>query len=200
MPGATVIDQIVRNHLAPALQAEGFVRKGRTFRRVADNGDALLIEVQTASGSRRDEARFFLNIAVLSQPWLGWLSGDHGPVDTAKSVATDGTVQDRIRSDENPQWSADTFVADQDDVDRVGAAAAAAVRSSLPEYLPLLDRAKLLAILRDGAPVPGFCNRLAVRAVLAADAGDAETARADVAEVDRESDDTEFVDWIAGRL
>jgi len=196
----SVIDQIVRDHLAPALQAEGFTRKGRTFRRAAGNGDVLLIEVQTSSGSRRDEAIFFLNIAVLSQPWLAWLSGAEGEVDTDKSLATEGSVTDRIRSPENPQWYEDRFSAGPEDVERVGAAAVAAVRSALPEYLALLDRSKLLALLRDGAPLPGTCNRLAVRAVLAADAGDADLARRDAAEVDRYADDTEFIDWIDSRL
>ncbi|WP_433363108.1 DUF4304 domain-containing protein [Actinoplanes sp. CA-142083] len=196
MPSArAVIDQIVRGHLAPVLEAEGFVRKGRCFRKAAGNGDALLLEVQTTSGSR-----FFLNIAVLSQPWLAWLRGADGPVDAGKAIATEGAVHDRLRSPENPRWYEDAFAAGPEDADRVGAAALAAVRSALPDYLPLLDRAELLSLLRDEAPIPGSCNRLAVRAVLAADAGDAEPARRDAAEVDRYADDTEFIDWIDSRL
>ncbi|MFF5289098.1 DUF4304 domain-containing protein [Paractinoplanes globisporus] len=198
MAGATVIDQIVRQYLAPALEASGFVRRGRsrTFRRVAESGDALLLEVQSSSGSRRDQARFYLNFALLSQPWLGWLRGSEGPVDTDKVIATEGAVNDRLRSSENQPWYEETFGAGPDDVDRIGAAAVAAFRSALPDYLPLLDRATLLARLRDETPMSGFCNRLAVRAVLAADLGDFETARRDAAEVDRYSDDTAFTDWV----
>ena len=196
----TIIDQIVRDHLAPALKAEGFTRKGRTFRKPAGNGDAVLIEVQLSDGSRRDEARFYLNISVLSQPWLAWLNTADGPVDTDEAEAGDGSVRDRIRSPENPEWYQDTFTAGRDDVATVGASAVDAVRSSLPDYLSLLDRSRLLTLLRDEAPIPGSCNRLAVRAVLAADAGEAETARRDAAEVDRYADDTEFIDWIERRL
>ena len=53
----SIIELIVSGHLAPALEAAGFTRRGRVFWLFADNFDAVVVGIQMSTGSTRELPR-----------------------------------------------------------------------------------------------------------------------------------------------
>jgi hypothetical protein len=64
-----------RDYANPFLRDRGFVRKGRTYRRYADNGDCAVVHFQASEASYAGHHAFFINVAVVPRPWH-----EYGPV------------------------------------------------------------------------------------------------------------------------
>ncbi|SCF30234.1 hypothetical protein GA0074695_5351 [Micromonospora viridifaciens] len=190
-----IIDLIVTNHLAPPLEEMGFARKRRVFRRYADNGDAVVVGVQTSSGSRKYLAKFYINIALVPVPWLRCVRESSDPAALQEPHDSEGGLSTRVTSSVNGRWFEDTWVADAIDAHERGRAAADATRHLVAQFIPLLDRAEFLHRLENRAALPGFCPEEAMRAVLYLDAQRFDEARRELDDLARYDPDPSFVTW-----
>jgi Domain of unknown function (DUF4304) len=197
-----IIDIIVVDHLVPVLAAHGFVRKGRsrTFHTFADNGDAVVVNVQTSSGSRKELAKFYINLALVPLPWLQWMRESDDPADLRDPHDSEGAVTGRVRSIASGDWSQDAWVCTLDQVHKRGETAAEALGAVLPDFLALLDRGELLSRLETGAALPGFCPDVAMRAILYLDAGRWDDVRREVDDIAAYQPESTFVTWVRQQI
>src|SRR5262245_38311098 len=93
-PGVT---EFFREYADPILDAHGFTKKGRTYRRRADNGDTAVVEFQASSGSFPAEYLFYINLAVVPVPWLEWFAHRLQWSSFVEASASHGLYEDRLR-------------------------------------------------------------------------------------------------------
>lgn len=196
----SIIDLIVTDHLAPALEDAGFRRSGRVLRRYNEGGDAVVVDVQKSSGSQKAEATFYINVVLAPVPWLKWIRSSDEPADLRDPDAGEGAVSARVRSALSGSWSNDTWVVRPEEVAERGRAAAQATQDLVAQFLPLLDRAELLRRLEDRSPLPGFCPENATRAILYLDAARFGDAQREIDDIAAYQPDSSFVKWARVRL
>jgi hypothetical protein len=194
------LDVIVIDHLAPALESQGFTRDRLTFRRYSDNGDAVLVGVQRSSSSRKEWASFYINICLVPLPWLKWLRQSDDPADLHNPRDSEGVVSGRARSAASGAWLPDNWESTIEEAPERGRVAAAATIEAVQAFLPLLDRAEFLRRLEEKADLPGVCPREATRAILYLDAARFDDARRDIDAIARLQPESAFVTWVRARL
>jgi hypothetical protein len=70
-----------RDYVNPFFRAQGFVRAGRTYRRFAPNGDAVVVNFQGSVGSWDERYEYFINVGAHPRPWQERLAdGNGGPI------------------------------------------------------------------------------------------------------------------------
>ncbi|WP_433295033.1 hypothetical protein ACQP2F_34690 [Actinoplanes sp. CA-030573] len=177
-----VLDEVARLVTVAPLS-----RKGRVFRLVAPDGDAIVAALRPALDSQSFHARFTVEIAVVTTPWLAWLR--QSP-DIRNPLPREGAVKAVLS----------TMECGPDEIAACAAEVSAMLARALPEWLPLLDRSELWWRLREDGPLPGTCARVAVRAALAADAGDEPATRRDADAIERLDPASDFPDWVRAAI
>ncbi|MBQ1073517.1 DUF4304 domain-containing protein [Micromonospora sp. C31] len=208
---------LFKEYLDPVLAERRLAGTGRVYRRIEDDGDALIVEFQRSTSSTRNAYAFFVNVAVVPQPWLLWMrsdstSADAEPPDVAEGLIStrlakpnslwtlpreemlhilmSGRVPAGIDSGDHDRWWIDSPQA----VAEKGSTLRNLLAEKIAEFTPLLDRDVLRERLRSGAPLPGSCPRDAALAVVLADEGPS----AELDDVLSRLDDPQssFVDWV----
>ncbi|MEU4642377.1 DUF4304 domain-containing protein [Micromonospora sp. NPDC023814] len=208
---------LFQEFLDPVLAEHRLTGTGRVYRRIGDDGDALIVEFQRSTSSTRNAYAFFVNVAVVPHAWLqktrsDSTSADAEPPDFPEGlirtrlikpnslwalpreemlrILTSGRVPAGIDSGDHELWWIDSPQA----VAEKGPTLRRLLAEKIVEFAPLLDRAVLRERLRSGAPLPGDCPRDAALAVLLADEGPS----AELDDVLSSLDDPQssFVDWV----
>jgi hypothetical protein len=142
------LDQVLRDRIAPALKEAGFSRKGRLFWLESPGGDRAFVSFGAFKLGQHD-AEFFVDVAVLPAVYADFVTRDGGGVTVADGLWTDRlAVPGKQTLAMRDHWSFDA-----------GDEAAAqtlteSVRQVLPKLVHLLDRANLLAYVRDPSTRP----------------------------------------------
>ncbi len=147
-PGVSVF---FRDYADPILRAQGFTKKGRTYRRRGGNGDIAFVNFQASSGAHPEAYVFYVNLAVAPLPWIAWLRRQWGDAETFEPTAGYGLYADRLRS--NRFW--ETWTIDSDEAGHsVGRRLAEMLPPRLEELVSLLDRREFLRRVREGPELP----------------------------------------------
>ncbi len=64
----------LRDMVGPAARAHGFKGSAPTWRRFNAQGDQAVVNVQGSSTSHSAYMRFYVNAALLPEPWVDWVS------------------------------------------------------------------------------------------------------------------------------
>ena len=150
------LDQLLRDHVSPVLEAAGFVRRGRTYRLIADNGDQAIIAIERTAGSRGDVVEFYVHAAVVPVPYWAWIQHVFPTVGDRAPDYSDGLWRHRVeapptcRADAGP-WTTDLWLlAGPSAVASCGEQLATILRTeTAPLTTSLLNRATFLALTRD---------------------------------------------------
>ncbi|MFI7435812.1 hypothetical protein [Micromonospora haikouensis] len=210
---------LCRGFVDPVMAEYGLVSgAGHVYRRVEDDGDALVVEFQRSSSSTRSAYLFYVNVAVVPYPWLLHMRSDSRATDAGLPEVTEGLVRTRlakpnslwilpreemlriltsgrvpagIDSGDHSLWSIDSPQV----VIEKGATLRTLLAEKIAEFAPLLDRGVLKDRLRSGATLPGDCPRDAALAVLLADEGPSAELDGVLSRLDG-PDFSSFVDWV----
>ncbi|HEX5598102.1 MAG TPA: DUF4304 domain-containing protein, partial [Micromonosporaceae bacterium] len=193
-------NRVVSDYLAPVLKETGFRRRGRVFRRFAENCDAVVVRVQTSSGTWPGEAEFYVNVALVPVPWLEWMRKPGNPADLVDPDDAEGVLSARVTRPNSGLFLNDSWLCKPDEVDECGPVVAAATKKLVSEYLPLLDRHEFLRRLETKSPLPGVCPERAVQTILYLDGQRWADARRVIDDIAAYQPDSPFVAWVHARL
>ena len=122
------------------LAEHGYERSGgRVFRKYSPAGDALVLDVQTASGSDRTARMFFLNTALVLGPAYAMYLRRTGKPDTQLPRTVNGLWRDRVRVDHEDEFT----ITDDASADAVWQRVRPALEAQLALMDELLDRDRL---------------------------------------------------------
>ena len=181
---------MLKERVGPALRAFGFRGSGSTWRLLADNGDIAIVNAQGSRYSTRDEVLFYVNVAVVPEPWWAWVRSRFPG--TVNASAADGLWHQRLEPSPppgehqlTPWWSVQDSASAQMCGDELCRRLAT---ESVPRLRALLDRAVLRSELRE--------NDRAV-AILLVDEGPNDALNALIEGI--EPDAPEYADWLRVR-
>ena len=151
------------------LAEHGYERSGgRVFRKYSPAGDALVLDVQTASGSDRTARLFFLNTALVLGPEYAMYRRRTGRPDSELPRSEHGLWRDRVRVDHEDRFA----ITDDESADAVWQSGRPALEEQLAFMEELLDRDRLREAAERDEPLG--VSKPFVRAWLLAADGDAE--------------------------
>ena len=68
------LKRALAEHVVPLLRSQGFKGSNPTWVRESLCGDAAVVNIQQSPWSTRDEVNFYVNLAVVPEPWRAWLA------------------------------------------------------------------------------------------------------------------------------
>ncbi|MGW4461743.1 hypothetical protein [Micromonospora sp. NPDC004704] len=155
-PRDAAVRLLFRQYVRPVMAAHGVGGKGRTYRRFADSGDAVVVHFQ--------------NIALVPRPWLSWMRKTEEDSDLRDPYASEGVVETRLwHPGGDHQWSIGSVEA----VHTHGPVLADLLSEQLGEFVALLDRDVFEERLRADADLPDRSRREAALVVLLTEKGPA---------------------------
>lgn len=167
----------LRTIIGPALRAQGFKGSGTTWRLTATNGDVAVVNVQRSQSSTATHLRCVVNLSIVPLPWWDWQRAWMPAVRFTAPNESHGLWRDRLHPT-GASANVEVWWQMTDDERSATRAALDIVRQlewkGLPTLRRLLDRAALLASIRDGdfGFVKGQAQRASVTlAILLADEG-----------------------------
>jgi hypothetical protein len=140
------LDQVLRDRIAPVLKEAGFSRKGRLFWLESAAGDRAFVSFGAFKLGQHD-AEFFVDVGVLPTVYADFVTRDGDGV--AGGLWTDRLqVPGKQTLAMRDHWSFDAGD------DAAAQTLTESVRQVLPKLVHLLDRANLLAYVRDASTRP----------------------------------------------
>lgn len=160
LPGLTLVPvdakaslkRAIADTVVPLLRANAFKGTSPTWVRTNDRGDAAVVNVQQSPWNTREEVSFYVNLAVVPEPWRAWMAAKESKPVGRTVKEYDGLW--RARLDPTPVVGGPPGSWRVTDASTAAAAARDVSRRLLDAGLPALersmDRTTMLDALRDG--------------------------------------------------
>lgn len=158
-----------RQYATPILVDHGFAASGRTYRRVADNGDTAVVNFQSSSGSHPGAYLFYVNLAVVPVPWLDWITKGAADPETFRPTSEYGLFKARIRP--AGRWDETWMIDSPEAAHERGRELTAVLPARLDELVGLLDRDEFLRRVRHGPKLETAQSPRVMQIVLLVDRG-----------------------------
>ncbi len=152
-PTRGAVNTFFKAHVSPALHRRGYSQQGRVYRLVSAMLDTVAVDFQVSAGTWRYEYRFYVNLALVPEPWLDYMRSAIPDLANQQAQASAGLITARLDPPHGFQWVLGTSV---EAAHEMGETIVAALRPRLDELEGWLDREALLARLRSGDPLPGW--------------------------------------------
>lgn len=172
----------LRDVVAPVLRDAGYRASGSTWRRVTDRDDTAIVNLQLSQWNGKDEAKVYVNLAVVPAPWWEWTRAD-AETSAKRPLEHHGLFRERMEPPETERARPDSWRC-WDESSALTAAEELRHRLSelgLPKLADLSDRERMIGAVRDGAigDMSSFPDyRLLTLVVLLSEIGGEEFVRA----------------------